>query len=87
LVAALRIGERRAVTPADLTRRVAGLLARAGLPTDLARHDLGAAAGFVGHDKKRAGDGIRFVLASAPGSVLVERLTLAELREHLGALR
>ncbi len=87
LVAALRIGERRAVTPTDLTRRVVRLLARAGLPTDLARQDLGAAAGFVGHDKKRAGDGIRFVLASAPGSVCVERLTLTELREHLGALQ
>jgi len=87
LVAALRIGERRAVTPADLTRRVVRLLARAGLPTDLARQDLEAAGGILGHDKKRAGDAIRFVFASAPGSVTVERLTLAEVREHLRSLR
>lgn len=86
LVAALRIGERRRVTPSELTRRVVALLHRAGLPTDLATHDLRAAGNLVGHDKKRAGDGIRFVLAVAPGAVVVERLALSEVREHLGAL-
>ncbi len=87
LVAALRIGERRGVTPTDLTRRLVALLERAGLPTDLGQQDLRAAGGLIGHDKKRAGDGIRFVLTSAPGAVVVERLSLSEVREHLGALQ
>lgn len=86
LVAALRIGESRGATSSDLSARVIALLGRVGLPTDLSRWDLEAAARLVGHDKKRAGDRIRFVLARAPGEVGVEEIPLAELQGFVGRL-
>jgi shikimate kinase/3-dehydroquinate synthase len=87
LVAALRIGERRGVTPPALTARVTALLERLGLPTALEPWDLGAAARLIAHDKKRAGGKLRFVLTEEPGRVVIEPIPLSELEGLVTSLQ
>jgi shikimate kinase / 3-dehydroquinate synthase len=80
LVAALRIGEKLGQTSAALVERVTRLLDRLGLPTSLAKEPLAQAAEHIGHDKKRAGKLLRFVVARDPGRVEMVDIDLAELR-------
>jgi shikimate kinase/3-dehydroquinate synthase len=82
LVAALRIGERLGETPRELSERVVTLLKRLGLPWDLAGEPVGEAAELLGHDKKRAGAHLRFVLARKVGSVTLADLELTEVRRQ-----
>jgi shikimate kinase/3-dehydroquinate synthase len=86
LVAALRIGERLGMTPADLTERCIRILARVGLPVDLASQPLARAVKLIGHDKKRAGSNLRFIVAKDVGKVDLVDLPLDELRGHVLAL-
>jgi 3-dehydroquinate synthetase len=86
LVAALRIGARMNRTPAELVERTVGLLARLGLPVAIESEPLSEAVALLGHDKKRAGNRIRFVLAEAVGRVEIEPLALDDVREHTLAL-
>lgn len=86
LVAALRLGARRGVTPPGLEQRVTQLLKNLGLPVDLASEPLEAAARVVGHDKKRAGKKLKFVFAHDIGDVRIEELDLAELRAEIPRL-
>jgi shikimate kinase / 3-dehydroquinate synthase len=86
LVAALRIGERLGATPADLARRTIELLHALGLPTKLEDQGLAAAAELIGHDKKRAGNRLRFVVARDVGQVDLHDIGLPELRDHTRAL-
>ncbi len=86
LVAALRLGEKLGRTPRALTDQTLQLLRRLGLPADLSRQPLAAAATLIGHDKKRAGSSVRFVFASAPGAVETALVPLSELRAHVLAL-
>jgi shikimate kinase/3-dehydroquinate synthase len=86
LVAALRLGARRGVTPRDLEQRVTRLLGVLGLPVDLAGEPLGAAAALVGHDKKRAGTKLKFVFARDVGDVRTEDLDLEQLRAEIPLL-
>ncbi len=79
LVAALRLGQKRGHTSADLCARVLGLLKKLGLPHKLSAEDLRKSTGLLGHDKKRAGDQVRFVYARKAGDVFTEMLSLAEL--------
>ena len=80
LVAACRIGERVGGTPADLSARVVSLLARLGLPTDVGSRDLAGASTLIGHDKKRVGSRVRFVVVRRPGCVETVPLELEQLR-------
>jgi shikimate kinase/3-dehydroquinate synthase len=86
LVAALRIGERLGATPAELSRRTVELLRALGLPTALEKQDLSAAAELIGHDKKRAGSRLKFIVARDIGRVDLLEIGLAELRDHTRAL-
>lgn len=86
LVAALRIGERLGATRAELTERCIRILSRVGLPVDLASQPLDRAVNLIGHDKKRAGAGIRFIVARDVGSVDLVDLPLEDLRRHVLAL-
>jgi shikimate kinase / 3-dehydroquinate synthase len=86
LVAALRLGVRRGVTPAALEERVTRLLTLLGLPTDLSREPLLDAAELLAHDKKKAGKKLRFVFAHESGRVATEDLELAELHAAVRAL-
>jgi shikimate kinase / 3-dehydroquinate synthase len=80
LVAALRIGQTLGHTPAALGERVTRLLGELGLPVDLSREPLREAAELLGHDKKRAGKHLKFVVAYEPGRVDTVELELSELR-------
>jgi 3-dehydroquinate synthetase len=79
LVAALRLGEKKGQTPAELTERVLRLLKKLRLPHHLTREDLGESTQLIGHDKKRAGSSVRFVYARGVGDVVTEAIDLEEL--------
>ncbi len=81
LVAALRLGVRKGHTPPDLVERVLSLLKKLRLPHELNRAALEESTGLLAHDKKRAGDSIRFVYARAVGDVFTETIALSELVE------
>jgi shikimate kinase/3-dehydroquinate synthase len=87
LVAALRIGEKLGQTSTALIRRVTDLLKKLGLPTDLAKEPLAQAAELVGHDKKRSGRRLRFVVARDPGRVEMVDVDLSEVRSLLVSLQ
>ena len=86
LVAALRLGVALGHTPRELSERTLDLLRRLGLPATLAGQPLAAAARLIGHDKKRAGSAVRFVLARGLGQVDTLPLPLDELRTRVLAL-
>ncbi|HTM44779.1 MAG TPA: 3-dehydroquinate synthase [Polyangiaceae bacterium] len=81
LVAALRIGQQLNVTPQELITRVESLLKRLGLPVDPKAFDVAAAAQLVGHDKKRSGGRVRFVLTPEPGKIVFRDLSVPEIQE------
>ncbi|MDQ2646170.1 MAG: hypothetical protein M3020_20320, partial [Myxococcota bacterium] len=62
------------------------LLAKLGLPADIAREPLADAVGLIGHDKKRAGKSIKFVVAQGLGDVVTRDIELGELSRHTLAL-
>ena len=82
MVAALRFGVARGVTPPELEVRARGLLGRLGLPVDVERRlDAGVLA-RIGVDKKRAGTKIRFVLCSAAGQTRLVDVALSDVTAH-----
>jgi shikimate kinase/3-dehydroquinate synthase len=87
LVAALRIGERLGKTDRTLTERCIRTLGNLGLPIDLSTQPLASAVNLLGHDKKRAGALLRFIVAREVGRVDMVDLPLSELRAHVLALR
>ena len=84
MIAALRIGVALGVTERALAERVAALLARLGLPTDLDAEPLAAALPLVGLDKKRKGGAVRFVLLDDLGRASLRPLAPAEIAKLLG---
>jgi shikimate kinase/3-dehydroquinate synthase len=74
IIEELRIAAKVAGTPAALTERVRGLLARLGLPVDVSREELRAAWPFVSSDKKRRGATVAMPIVSAPGEAEVTRI-------------
>ncbi len=56
---------------ASLVERVRTVLDRVGLPTSLPGYDVEAVIEAMGHDKKRAGKMLRFVIPQALGDVVV----------------
>lgn len=82
LVAALRIGRRLGQTPEELETRCMALLERLGLPRHLTSSALDDAVALLGHDKKRAGRALRFVVAREVGDVGIYELPLEDLAAH-----
>jgi len=80
LVAAMKLGAHFGVTDAALVRRVVDLLMRLGLPTDLTNQPLARAAELLGHDKKRGGKSVRFILSAKPGDFVFRDIPLVELQ-------
>jgi shikimate kinase/3-dehydroquinate synthase len=87
LVAALRIGVELGVTPKAVVRRIEGLLARLGLPTDLSAEPIEDAVRLIGHDKKRAGQRLRFIVARDEGHVEGLDVGLEELAQLTRSLK
>ena len=86
LVAALRLGEQERVTPPELTARVLSLLARLELPRRLDEARLREATALLGHDKKRAGDAVKFVFVRGLGDVITQMVELGRLVEKAPTL-
>jgi len=86
MVAALRLGERLGHTPPELSARVERLLVELGLPVALGAAELEGASELLGHDKKRAGSGLKFVFAEGLGCVRPKSVMLEDLRELVVSL-
>lgn len=86
LVAALRIGERLGLTDRSLVERCILVLRVLGLPVELGSQPLAKAVDLLGHDKKRAGAQVRFVVARSLGRVELLDLALDDLKGHALAL-
>jgi shikimate kinase/3-dehydroquinate synthase len=83
--AALSLGAAMGVTPPGLGQRVGELLDRLGLPSR-ARVDIGRAAQALGHDKKREGGTLRFVLATGAGEATLREVPWASAHDVLRAV-
>lgn len=71
LVAASRMAARLEECSQELATRIEKLVDRLGLPTHVAGHDVDSVLAAMGHDKKRAGKTLRFVIPQALGEVIV----------------
>jgi len=78
MIAAARVGRARGA--GDHEARLVGLLERLGLPTDLDPRLDDEVFGFLGADKKRVGDAVRFVVPGGPGEVEITPMTVEEIR-------
>lgn len=86
LVAALRLGERLGCTSSELSERIISLQRALGLPTTLDRGELQVASALLGHDKKKRGSRMRFIVVEDIGRVSDRLIALDDLREMLPAL-
>ena len=71
LVASARMAVALGRCDAALAVRIERVVERLGLPTHLAGYDAGAVLAAMGHDKKRAGKTLRFIIPQALGDVVV----------------
>jgi shikimate kinase/3-dehydroquinate synthase len=83
LVAECRAAERRGVCAAGLAERVATLLHRLGLPTELPPAYLRSAVSFLDVDKKRAGRTLMVPLVYGVGDARVQAVGIEEFRSLL----
>ena len=86
LVLGLRVGEILQLTPAEVSRRTGELLQGLGLPTEVEPAAIREASRLLGHDKKRTGGTLKFVVARNFGEVQAVPLPLAELRRLVESL-
>jgi len=86
LVAALRIGVRLGFTPSGIAERVVRLQKALGLPVALVLGDLRSASELLGHDKKRTGRSIQFIVVEDVGCVTYRMLVVEDLRAILPAI-
>jgi 3-dehydroquinate synthase len=82
MLAALSLGEARGLGTPALTARAKALLARLGLPVDLAPRLSAEVLGRVTVDKKRRGGAIRFVFVPAPGETKLVDVSPDEIAAH-----
>jgi 3-dehydroquinate synthase len=78
MVVAAKLSAARGLLGQDEVDRIIDLLARFHLPTGI-QGDRENILEALARDKKRSGDGIHFVLLSAIGQAVVEKISLAEL--------
>jgi 3-dehydroquinate synthase len=79
MIAAIRVSRALGRATAEDEARLTQLLGRVGLPRDPETHLTPGALRFVGADKKRRGDALRFVLPGAPGSLEIREIAVGEI--------
>jgi len=82
MLAALSLGEARGLGTPALSARARALLARLGLPVDLAPRLSADVLARVTVDKKRRGGAIRFVFVPAPGETRLVDVSPDEIAAH-----
>ena len=83
MLAALALGARRGTTPPDLLPRTRALLARLGLPVDVAARLTPDVLARVQVDKKRHAGRMRFVLCPRLGDAVLEDIPLGALADEI----
>ena len=83
---AAELSVRRGLLPPDDARRLRALLQSLGLPISV-HLDTDSLWDAIRKDKKRTGDGIKFVFLAGIGKPVIADLTLAELEDSLHDLR
>lgn len=78
---------RQGVTPPGLERRMIDLLATIGFALDDPALSLAEIAAAIGMDKKKVVSDIEMPLLAGPGSCVLRRIPVSELREDLSAVR
>lgn len=86
MLAALRLGELRGKTPAELRVRTEKVLNVLELPTDVAKHLTTAVLKHVEVDKKRRSSDIRFVFVPFVGDATLDDVPLEELHAQASAM-
>lgn len=79
MVAALRVGRELGLTEPSTVDRVTHLLARLGLPTDLASQPVEDALRLLGRDKKRSGSTLRAIFLRRLGEPLLYPIDVGDL--------
>jgi 3-dehydroquinate synthetase len=82
MMAALALGRARGITDPALLPRTAALLARLGLPTDVAGRLGPAVLARIEVDKKRRSDRVQFVFVPRLGETTVQEIPLDELKQQ-----
>jgi 3-dehydroquinate synthase len=85
MVAALALGVARGITEPALLPRTTALLAKLGLPVDVAGRITPAVLARLEVDKKRRSDGVRFVFVPRAGQSLVQEISLADVKSQIPA--
>lgn len=83
MVAALRLGEARAVTLPGLAERTRALLTKLSLPVDVHSRLSSDVLARIEVDKKRHTDAVRFVFVVRPGEATLTDLGMRELKDQL----
>lgn len=78
---------RQGMTPAGLERRMIDLLATIGFSLDDPALPLPEIASAIGMDKKRVVSDIEMPILTGPGSCVLKRIPVSDLREDLSAVR
>ena len=84
MVAALRVGVEMGITDPETEARVTRLLARLGLPVDLAGAPVDEGLRVIHLDKKRQGDALRLIVIRRAGEPAIERVPVDALRGYFG---
>lgn len=80
MIAILRFGVARGVTPREAAVRIEELIGRLGLPMNLEDEPLEEALQLLGHDKKRVASNLRLVLLEQVGRARIELVGVDEVR-------
>lgn len=83
MVAALTLGRARGVTDPTLIPRTSALLARLGLPIDVAGRLDARVLSRIEVDKKRRSNGVKFVFVPRAGQAVVEEVPLDEVKAQV----
>lgn len=81
MVAATRLATRLGTMDEADAARLVSLLERLGLPTEVDPYLTDATLAYMAADKKRVGDGVKYVVPGAPGHIELRKMSLDKVSE------